>query len=571
MKKLLITVAIVCLAHYFSNAQSLNESDLPSNGVTHQIGPGSNNSVKAWTYPYGVKLSVYEGVNRNFEIMNTHKGATSTLAFRTYDGNSNQWTGWREMLFRDSQKRMRFPVKSFFAPQVSNFDGDLLLQSSNIAQVGNYGAALAFSKVAGGVTRRAAIASKQTGADEDHVGLAFFTHGGVSTDDLIESMVIDGAGRVGIGTANPNTKLEIYQYDGTSQLRLHTNQHAGTAKLEIAGGSAFLDSNPNNYSGWSIYHSHVNTNRDLYFRHGESGDPNFILSDDGKVGIGSTSPYSKLDVVDIKNSGEHLMTVRNHTVSTNSSSGIALINSTANGAISGARLISKRRTSGVDVDFNVQLYDGVGMNQRLTILGTNGNVGIGTANPNTKLEINGSAVAPLGDNNATTSMVFSGTNNWKGMVWTDQNGNGRKALRYDQQSGFLVFSDLTASGHYNNRLVLHNNGNVGIGTDNPDSKLTIDGGIHSQEVIVDIEAGTGPDYVFEEDYNLISLEETKAYIQENKHLPEVPSAKVMESEGVELRDMSLLLLKKIEEMTLHQIELMEEVKALKAKVKELEK
>ena len=111
---------------------------------------------------------------------------------------------------------------------------------------------------------------------------------------------------------------------------------------------------------------------------------------------------------------------------------------------------------------------------------------------------------------------------------------------------------------------------VGIGTAFPDSKLTVKGSIHSEEVIVDLNV-PGPDYVFEEDYNLISLEETKAYIKANKHLPEVPSAKEMEANGINLSEMSLLLLKKIEEMTLHQIELMEEVKALKAKVKELEK
>ncbi|WP_051335971.1 hypothetical protein [Aquimarina latercula] len=110
------------------------------------------------------------------------------------------------------------------------------------------------------------------------------------------SMVMDlNSGNVGIGTHNPKTNLEIYQYDGTSQLRVHTNQHAGVAKLEIAGGSALKDTNPDNYSGWSIYHSYINTNKDLYFRHGESGNPNVVFADNGNVAI-----YGKLESKEIK-------------------------------------------------------------------------------------------------------------------------------------------------------------------------------------------------------------------------------------------------------------------------------
>jgi len=72
----------------------------------------------------------------------------------------------------------------------------------------------------------------------------------------------------------------------------------------------------------------------------------------------------------------------------------------------------------------------------------------------------------------------------------------------------------------------------------------------------------------------MSLEETKAYIDANKHLPEVPSAKEMEKNGVQLGEMNLLLLKKVEELTLHLIEQEEQIKKLKQSSegsKELEK
>ncbi len=96
-------------------------------------------------------------------------------------------------------------------------------------------------------------------------------------------------------------------------------------------------------------------------------------------------------------------------------------------------------------------------------------------------------------------------------------------------------------------------GNVGIGTSVPDQKLTVKGKIHTEEVIVDLSI-PGPDYVFEEDYDLMPLEKIEQFIQSNNHLPEIPSAAEMEENGVELGVMNMLLLKKIEELTLHTIQ-----------------
>ncbi len=62
------------------------------------------------------------------------------------------------------------------------------------------------------------------------------------------------------------------------------------------------------------------------------------------------------------------------------------------------------------------------------------------------------------------------------------------------------------------------NGNIGIGTNTPDEKLTVKGKIHAEEVRVDLNV-PGPDYVFEENYQLKSLPEIQAFIKENKHLP----------------------------------------------------
>ena len=100
------------------------------------------------------------------------------------------------------------------------------------------------------------------------------------------------------------------------------------------------------------------------------------------------------------------------------------------------------------------------------------------------------------------------------------------------------------------------NGKIGIGTNAPDELLTVKGKIHTQEVRVDLDGAVAPDYVFEKyfngfsemmpEYKLISLEELEAFLKENKHLPNVPSAETMQNEGISLKEMNLILLQKIE-------------------------
>ena len=117
---------------------------------------------------------------------------------------------------------------------------------------------------------------------------------------------------------------------------------------------------------------------------------------------------------------------------------------------------------------------------------------------------------------------------------------------------------------------------VGIALDNicqlgqDDAKLMVNGGIAAEEIKVEIEVGTCPDYVFKKDYRLRPLEEVQSHIEKHNHLPEVPSAKEMESEGLELGEMNMLLLKKIEELTLYLLEQDKEIKQLNAKVQSLE-
>lgn len=75
-----------------------------------------------------------------------------------------------------------------------------------------------------------------------------------------------------------------------------------------------------------------------------------------------------------------------------------------------------------------------------------------------------------------------------------------------------------------------------------------------------------PDYVFEKDYKLLTFSELKTYIEQNKHLPNIPSAKEYTDNGVDLGEMNRLLLEKTEEQTLYILQLEERMKALEAQM-----
>jgi hypothetical protein len=129
---------------------------------------------------------------------------------------------------------------------------------------------------------------------------------------------------------------------------------------------------------------------------------------------------------------------------------------------------------------------------------------------------------------------------------------------------------ITSGGVVNDLLINPAGGNVGIGTTTPDQKLTVKGIIHTEEVRVDM-TFPGPDYVFESTYNLLPLSEVESYIKVNKHLPEVPSAKQMEEEGLNLKEMNLLLLKKVEELTLHLIEANRKIEQVSREIEVIKK
>jgi len=102
------------------------------------------------------------------------------------------------------------------------------------------------------------------------------------------------------------------------------------------------------------------------------------------------------------------------------------------------------------------------------------------------------------------------------------------------------------------------------------AKVAIGGKVVAKEIEVTL-TGMPPDFVFNNDYKLASLYDVENFINTNKHLPGVPSATEMTSKGLNVGDMNMTLLQKVEELTLYMINLQKENDALKARVNRLEK
>ena len=339
-----------------------------------------------------------------------------------------------------------------------NSFGNLNIYTTN-AEAQNMGGSLTFGGTgAGGVYSYGAIYGKKesTGAGSALGYLAFATD---DNNNLVERMRITSGGNVGIGTDSPYSKLQVGDPEQTSSAILTIASRYGATNPILN----FRSGHPDNSNVWNMAQIHANDdanyNGRLEFKTATSNqaapDTKMVIKATGNVGIGTTSPYTKLQV-----DGGNISVLSNSTTGTDGASDVrtvgfgfkhpnntvlsALINTTPSG------------TWGLNLHFNTRASNAVMPTIPAMTIDGSGNVGIGTVT---------STVNSL-------QKYLSITDNYNvGIILNDT----RAASAFElYMAGSMFYINYGTSNKFN---IDGSTGNVGIGTSSPTEKLEVAGAV----------------------------------------------------------------------------------------------
>lgn len=342
-----------------------------------------------------------------------------------------------------------------------------------------------------------------------------------------------------------------------------------------------------NYISGITFHTGITgaTNTDMPLGDSEK----MRITQSGNIGIGTVTPSEKLSIYGATNSAPGVLALE---TSRNDAAFVevgSIRAKNADGEVSRIGLLRGSGTCTGAMNFLVRPTNDAELQEAMRI-NENGNIGMGGLNPLAKLDVRSDYVKNEYGIIAPTALFLSknapqaGNGGAIGLGGKTGLATADYAYAYmlgakennSNYAGYFAIHTVAgdgnpgeaSSGNYE-RMRVTSTGNVGIGTATPKEKLSVNGKIRAKEIKV--ETANWPDYVFAEGYNVGTLQELESYIKSNKHLPEVPSAKEAEANGVELGEMYKLLLKKVEELTLYLIEKDKQIKKLEDRMANLEK
>lgn len=382
-------------------------------------------------------------------------------------------------------------------------------------------------------------------------------------------------GFIGIGTSNPQAKLDVNGEirstlnGGASNLRMLSGGYASMLRNDGVNTYLLFTNNNDINGGWNSLRPLMisNATGNVAFADAKVN----IIHDNGYVGIGTSNPLAKLHIESGSNNSYSAILATSLNGQFNnklvvSSSNLFDVNTETFRISHEFNDVSNRNNGyigfnrGTDVGHGFLTFGSNGT-ERMRIDGS-GNVGIGTLSPQSKLEVNGDITIPNGGR----------IGNWLTSAFQyDNKTMGHYSLGWFQESQNTAYGPSLWASAWGGmkfftggmpRLTVDFSGNVGIGTTNPQNALDVKGTIRATEVKVE-SVDKFADFVFEKQYKLPTLNEVHAYINENGHLKDIPSAQEVKENGMSLTEMNVKLLQKVEELTLYMIELQKQVEELK--------
>jgi hypothetical protein len=317
---------------------------------------------------------------------------------------------------------------------------------------------------------------------------------------ITNDFVIKPNGRVGVGNMAPDAVFDV-RGQSTSLPIAILRDNNNTIRFTFSNdGRLVVGSNATPVDRFEVFN-------------GSSGSL-FRVQDVGRIGINSTTPTASLEVKSVNSAHNPLRVV-------------SVFNTT--------KLIVRNDARHVIIGGEDAIN-----NAALTVNETNNNGGI-------------ELLSTYGNSNQVYNQIF----------FTKFSGGNRHFIGDDNSNGRLVIDPGVGAGATD---ILQIKGKTIIGNAAPTGtyntyQLGVDGDIVAKKVIV--QTGNWADYVFDDNYNLATLDEVAAFIKENKHLPEIPSEKEILANGIDTGEMNRLLLQKVEELTLYLIEMKKEIETLK--------
>lgn len=277
-----------------------------------------------------------------------------------------------------------------------------------------------------------------------------------------------------------------------------------------------------------------------------SSSGNIIYYNDGNVGLGTSSPASKLDVRGSITLGTGLVNENNYLTLRGPN--------TPYGVNSNQGIKWKFSSAG---EAEIRAYRGISWDTHMDFI-TNGSSNL---NPQVRMQINGDGnvgIGMIGDNLSKRFMV-RGQSEFRDYS-TLNSGDSLVVMRAyyntpNANSNLLVVGGTGASNW--EKFIVKTNGNAYL-----DGKLT------AKSIVV--KSNAWADYVFEDGYQLKALKEVKDYITVNKHLPNIPSATEVKENGISVGEMQQKQMEKIEELTLYILQLDERINKLEQENSELQ-